>query len=555
MSNGSKLSFGDAYSAQSVDRGEKRPLKETERHAIHWVRKDLRLHDNPSLLEAVKGSDTLRVIYVLDTKVEHCSGIGPNLWRFLLQSLEDVDDSLRKLNSRLFVVRGQPADVFPRLFREWKTSLLTFEEDSEPFGRERDAAIRMLAQESGVEVAVRRSHTLYDPQQIISKNGGTAPLTYKKFLAIVRPQGPPENPYPTLDVHLFGGCSTPVSEDHEEKFGVPSLRELGLDISKLSAEVWHGGEAEALIRLDRHLERKAWIASFEKPKVTPNSLFPSPTGVSPYLRFGCLSPRLFYHRLAELYRKVKCKEPPISLYGQLLWREFFFTVAANNPNFDKMAANPVCLQIPWKKNPEKLKIWEEGKTGFPWIDAIMIQLQQEGWIHHLARHAVGCFLTRGDLWISWEEGMKVFEKWLLDAEWSLNAGNWMWLSCSAFFQQFFNCICPVAFGRKLDPNGDYIRKYLPVLKGFPAKYIHAPWTAPESVQKAARCVIGKDYPKPIVDHTKVSTANLEKMRNVFKALLCYRDPPSVVSADKPDNNEDSQANLKQQMLNLEDKEN
>lgn len=92
--------------------------------------------------------------------------------------------------------------------------------------------------------------------RIISKNGGTAPLTYKKFLAIVRPQGPPENPYPALDVHLFRGCSTPVSEDHEEKFGVPSLRELGLDISKLSAEVWHGGEAEALIRLDRHLERK-----------------------------------------------------------------------------------------------------------------------------------------------------------------------------------------------------------------------------------------------------------------------------------------------------------
>ena len=138
--------------------------KEKEKHAIHWVRKDLRLHDNPSLLEAVKESDTLRVIYVLDTKVDQNTGIGLNLWRFLLQSLEDVDDSLRKLNSRLFVVRGQPADVFPRLFREWKTSLLTFEEDSEPFGREKDAAIRMLAKESGVEVAVRRSHTLYDPQ-------------------------------------------------------------------------------------------------------------------------------------------------------------------------------------------------------------------------------------------------------------------------------------------------------------------------------------------------------------------------------------------------------
>lgn len=92
------------------------------------------------------------------------------------------------------------------------------------------------------------------------------------------------------------------------------------------------------------------------------------------------------------------------------------------------------------------------------------QLREEGWIHHLARHAVACFLTRGDLWISWEEGMKIFEELLLDADWSVNAGMWMWLSCSSFFQQFFHCYCPVKFGRKADPNGDYIRKYIPALK-------------------------------------------------------------------------------------------
>lgn len=94
----------------------------------------------------------------------------------------------------------------------------------------------------------------------------------------------------------------------------------------------------------------------------------------------------------------------------------------------------------------------------------MTQLRYEGWIHHLARHAVACFLTRGDLWISWEEGMKVFEELLLDADWSVNAGTWMWLSCSSFFQQFFHCYCPVKLGQKADPNGDYIRRYLPILK-------------------------------------------------------------------------------------------
>lgn len=109
----------------------------------------------------------------------------------------------------------------------------------------------------------------------------------------------------------------------------------------------------------------------------------------------------------------KNSSPPLSLYGQLLWREFFYTAATNNPRFDKMEGNPICVRIPWDKNPEALAKWAEAKTGFPWIDAIMTQLRQEGWIHHLARHAVACFLTRGDLWISWEEGMKVTIKRVL----------------------------------------------------------------------------------------------------------------------------------------------
>lgn len=164
----------------------------------------------------------------------------------------------------------------------------------------------------------------------------------------------------------------------------------------------------------------------------------------------------------------------------------------------------------------------QGQTGFPWIDAIMTQLREEGWIHHLARHAVACFLTRGDLWISWEEGMKVFEELLLDADWSVNAGMWMWLSCSSFFQQFFHCYCPVRFGRKADPNGDYIRKYLPVLKNYPTKYIHEPWVAPESVQKTAKCIIGTDYPVPIVNHAMASRINMERMKQVYQQLSKYR---------------------------------
>ncbi|NXP07809.1 CRY1 protein, partial [Thinocorus orbignyianus] len=443
--------------------------------------------------------------------------------RFLLQCLEDLDANLRKLNSRLFVIRGQPADVFPRLFKEWNIAKLSIEYDSEPFGKERDAAIKKLASEAGVEVIVRISHTLYDLDKIIELNGGQPPLTYKRFQTLISRMEPLEMPVETITPEVMKKCTTPVSDDHDEKYGVPSLEELGFDTDGLPSAVWPGGETEALTRLERHLERKAWVANFERPRMNANSLLASPTGLSPYLRFGCLSCRLFYFKLTDLYKKVKKNSsPPLSLYGQLLWREFFYTAATNNPRFDKMEGNPICVQIPWDKNPEALAKWAEGRTGFPWIDAIMTQLRQEGWIHHLARHAVACFLTRGDLWISWEEGMKVFEELLLDADWSVNAGSWMWLSCSSFFQQFFHCYCPVGFGRRTDPNGDYIRRYLPVLRGFPAKYIYDPWNAPESVQKAAKCIIGVNYPKPMVNHAEASRLNIERMKQIYQQLSRYR---------------------------------
>ncbi|XP_019620890.1 PREDICTED: cryptochrome-1-like isoform X2 [Branchiostoma belcheri] len=505
---------------------------------IHWFRKGLRLHDNPSLrdaLQMLQPGDVWRCVYVLDPWFAGSSNVGVNRWRFLLQCLEDLDASLRKLNSRLYVIRGQPTDVFPRLFKEWKVSCLSFEEDSEPFGRERDMAVMKLAKEAGVKVILRTSHTLYKLQDIIDVNGGQPPLTYKRFQAILSKMDPPDQPVDTITASTVDKLTTPIQDDHDEKYGVPSLEELGFDTDNLNPVVWPGGETEALTRLERHLERKAWVASFERPKMTASSLLASPTGLSPYLRFGCLSPRLFYKKLTELYKKVKrSNHPPLSLYGQLLWREFFYTAATNNPNFDKMVNNTICVQIPWDKNPEALAKWAEGQTGFPWIDAIMSQLQQEGWIHHLARHAVACFLTRGDLWISWEEGMKVFEELLLDADWSVNAGSWMWLSCSSFFQQFFHVYCPVNFGRRTDPNGDFIRKYLPKLRGFPAKYIYDPWNAPESVQKAAKCIIGKDYPLPMVNHAETSRINVERMKQVYQQLSRYRGAGLLATIPYPD---------------------
>ncbi|CAI5665895.1 cryptochrome-2 isoform X2 [Oreochromis niloticus] len=464
-----------------------------------------------------------------DITTSHCSGalseqrVNGRLRRFLLEALEDLDSSLKKLNSRLFVVRGQPTDVFPRLFKEWNVTRLTFEYDPEPYGKERDGAIIKMAQEFGVETIVRNSHTLYNLDRIIEMNNNSPPLTFKRFQTIVSRLELPRRPLPPITQQQMDKCHTKIGDNHDQLYSIPSLEELGFRTAGLPPAVWRGGESQALDRLSKHLDKKVWVTSLEHPRVNTCSLYASPTGLSPYLRFGCLSCRVLYYNLRELYMKVRKRcSPPLSLFGQLLWREFFYTAATNNPNFDRMDGNPICVQIPWDQNPEALAKWAEGRTGFPWIDAIMTQLRQEGWIHHLARHAVACFLTRGDLWISWESGMKVFEELLLDADWSVNAGSWMWLSCSAFFQQFFHCYCPVGFGRRTDPTGDYIRHYIPILKDYPNRYIYEPWNAPESLQKAANCVVGVDYPKPMINHAESSRLNIERMKQVYQQLSHYR---------------------------------
>lgn len=492
-------------------------------NSVHWFRKGLRLHDNPALQEALNGADTVRCVYILDPWFAGAANVGINRWRFLLEALEDLDNSLKKLNSRLFVVRGQPTDVFPRLFKEWNVTRLTFEYDPEPYGKERDGAIIKMAQEFGVETLVRNSHTLYNLDRIIEMNNNSPPLTFKRFQTIVSRLELPRRPLPPITQQQMDNCRTKITDNHDQLYNIPSLEELGFRTEGLPSTVWQGGESEALERLSKHLDKKVWVAIIEHPRVSTCSLYASPTGLSPYLRFGCLSCRVLYYNLRELYMKLRKRcSPPLSLFGQLLWREFFYTAATNNPNFDRMEGNPICVQIPWDQNPEALAKWAEGRTGFPWIDAIMTQLRQEGWIHHLARHAVACFLTRGDLWISWESGMKVFEELLLDADWSVNAGSWMWLSCSAFFQQFFHCYCPVGFGRRTDPSGDYIRRYIPILKDYPNRYIYEPWNAPESVQKAANCVVGVDYPKPMINHAEGSRLNIERMKQVYQQLSHYR---------------------------------
>lgn len=460
------------------------------------------------MFQAENRKHHLRPIYVIDPDIK--SKIGVNRLRFLMQSLHDLDTNLKKLNSRLYIIRGKWEDCLPKVFEKWHVKFLTSQVDIDPEFVIQDEFIEKVAEKKDIFIVKRVQHTVYDVHGVLKKNNGGVPMTYQKFLSLVNEVQVKESMEITKEISDH--CK-PLDADSQD-YNLPNLEEF-LDES-LGPCKYPGGETEAIKRLNLYMAKKQWVCSFEKPKSSPNSIEPSTTVLSPYISHGCLSAKLFYHKLKEAESGSKHSEPPVSLLGQLMWREFYYTAGAGTQNFDKMVGNPVCTQIPWGKNEEHLKAWAEGRTGYPFVDAIMRQLKQEGWIHHLARHMVACFLTRGDLWISWEEGAKVFEDYLLDYDWSLNAGNWMWLSASAFFYKYFRVYSPIAFGKKTDKEGLYIRKYVPELKKYPTEYIYEPWKASKSVQKAAGCMIGEGYPNRIVDHDKIHKDNMQKMNLAYK---------------------------------------
>ncbi|KAG7025764.1 (6-4)DNA photolyase, partial [Cucurbita argyrosperma subsp. argyrosperma] len=492
--------------------------------SLLWFRKGIRIHDNPALEYAAKGANCLYPVFVIDPHYMKpnpsafspgSSRAGLNRIQFLLESLVDLDMNLKKLGSRLLVLHGEPGEVLIRCLEEWNVKKLCFEYDTDPYYQALDSRVQNHASAAGVEVFSPVSHTLFNPADIIQKNGGRPPLSYQSFLKLAGEPSWARAPLSTTVSSL-----PPVGDTRRSQIlDVPTIRDLGYeDMGKVEWTPFRGGETEALKRLEESLSNKDWVAKFEKPKGDPSAfLKPATTVLSPYLKFGCLSSRYFYQRVQDIYKNVKGHTtPPVSLVGQLLWREFFYTAAFGTPNFDRMKDNKICKQIPWKDDNELLAAWRDARTGFPWIDAIMVQLRKWGWMHHLARHSVACFLTRGDLFVHWEKGRDVFERLLIDSDWAINNGNWMWLSCSSFFYQYNRIYSPVTFGKKYDPNGDYIRHFLPVLKDMPKQYIYEPWTAPLSIQKKAKCIIGKDYPEPVVSHDIATKDCRRKMAEAYE---------------------------------------
>ena len=486
---------------------------------VHWFRLDaLRLHDNPSFTDAVtSGAGNFKAIFIIDPWFNanyNRGGPAVNVWRFLLESLTDLDNRLQKKPycTRLRVFYGQPTVILPQLIAEWNVVKLTYQASQvSSESVKHDEIVRAVCGQRNVSVSTYFSHTLYNPSDLILLNNGQVPSTYKEFRRLLPMAGKPEDPIPEPEPVKIS-VNGQQADDLNNK--IPTLQELGFQKDEaLYTNLWVGGETEALSRLSSFCTRR--ITSSDDPI---NWLM-SKDSLSPYLRFGCLSVRQFFSQLKQ-YASTSTKGQQLfeQLTKNLLLREFSYLIGSFVPKLDVMDGNPFCIQLPWDGNEKYLTAWRNGRTGYPWIDAVIRQIKLEGWAHFLARQSIAVFLTRGYLWISWVKGKEFFQEFMLDFELPLSSVCWMQSSCSGFFCNQVESYDPCMMGKQLDPEGRYIKTYVPELKDFPSDFVHKPWKAPMYIQDEADCIIGKDYPEPIVEVCQQGELCCKRIQSIMHAL-------------------------------------
>ena len=501
---------------------------------IIWFRNALRLNDNRVLVECLNSnnSQTILPLYILD-KNDLEENNYENRIKFLYESLIDLDANFKtKFGSNLIVLNSKSKDIFRKLL---DSDLLDISEIFTDYSNKPDDIKNennlksILSKHTSVKLhLISKVNSLTNIEEIVSQENFKPPKTMKdmeKLFSNLFTKD--ENGFYNIDEPLDApGSSKPISENCYEiikDYLFDVKKELSF-LEKDSKSYFKGGESEALVRLERKVSsEEEYIRNFRKPRTVStnkpdNPLEPETTGLSPYLSFGCLSPRLLWKETEKCYRNGDHTQPPESMHGQLMFREMFYILSRAVENWDSDTDNSMCKKIEWGDfDKSKMELWESGQTGFPYIDAMMRQLDATGWMHHLGRHAVSCFLTRGQLWQHWELGRDVFDKKLVDADWALNNGNWLWLSGVApFSMPYFRLYNPCPDGKSSlnveAKNAEFVRYWVPELKDYPSKYIFEPHLAPIPIQENARCIIGKDYPEPMVDRKVVAKKKLAKFK-------------------------------------------
>jgi deoxyribodipyrimidine photo-lyase len=436
--------------------------------SIWWIRRDLRLTDNPALHSALAVGSALPV-FILDPAFDKSS---PRRKSFLYEGLSILDGELRKRNSYLVIRRGKPIDALRQLFDEVKAEAIYAEEDYTPYARKRDALTQNL-----LPLRLVQGLTVHHPKAVLKQDG--RPYTvYTPYSKVWKAQ------LTKIKLHLA-----------PENLNTPK----GIHSEPLPAFTpnpnFPAGEAEALRRLDQftNLPITNYHANRNRMDLDGTS------SLSPYIRFGMIGLRQAVQTAMDALICHNSKGAEIWL-NELIWREFYIQILYHFPYVAKTSFNRSLANIPWRNKPSEFEAWRRGETGVPVVDAAMRQLKETGWMHNRARMIAASFLVK-DLLIDWRWGEAWFMENLLDGDIAPNNGGWQWTAGTGTdAAPYFRIFNPVLQSAKFDPNGDYIRKWVPELRGLNAKQIHTPW-------KFGLKIAGYPY-EPIVDREIVKERTL-----------------------------------------------
>ncbi len=451
---------------------------------LFWFRKDLRLDDNTGLVEAVRAArGDVVPFYASEPALLGRDEMAGTRVRFVLESLADLRDEVARAGSRLALDHGEAVETVPRAARAAGADAVYWNEEYEPESIARDAAVERALVAAGV--AVRRfPDRLLVPPGAVATRTGTPYLVFTPFQRACEalPLAPPVAPVTRLAPH-----DLPARE-------IATLERLGFTTT---AERWPGGAREARARLARFVA--ASLADYDAGRDFPARERTS--RLSADLRFGTLSPRTVAAAvLAAAARSPAARASAARYVTELRWRDFYAHVLFHFPHCAHGAMRREYDAVRWEHDEARLAAWREGRTGYPIVDAGMRQLVATGFMHNRVRMVVASFLTK-DLLIDWRHGERHFMRHLVDGDPASNNGGWQWAaSTGTDAQPYFRVFHPARQGERFDPDGDYVRRWVPELARVPARWIHSPAEAPPLELAAAGVTLGDTYPAPIVDH-------------------------------------------------------
>jgi len=455
---------------------------------LHWFRNDLRLRDNTALRAAAAGgTERLILLYVLDPRLLASQHAGLPRTHFLLDGLERLASELDDKGQKLVVRRGRAEEVVPRLAEEARADRVTWNADTTPFAVRRDGVVRRELERLGMRVETPVDRVVFTGDDLRTGQGDPY-VVYTPFKKAWRrrfAEDPaPARRAPSLPPPLasIAAGERPGPGDEADE-GAGRSGEPGLP-----GELPTAGEAAAHRRLHRFLEDRVarYAEGRDRPAVDGTSR------LSAYLRFGMLSPRQCVeaaHRAADDDRR---REDGVRTWvDEIIWRDFYAQILEQHPRVLRHSFRSEYDALPWNDDPEGLEAWKQGRTGYPIVDAGMRQLLREGWMHNRLRMIVASFLTK-DLLLDWRLGERWFFRRLVDGDPASNNGGWQWAaSTGTDAQPYFRIFNPVTQGRRFDPDGAYVRRFVPELAGLPDACVHEPWKAERPPD---------DYPPPRVDH-------------------------------------------------------